>query len=179
MRALRQVGRWPEASEVRPWLLRIATNYCLNELRSRRVRGYEPPQLAMRLTSNLEDRLMARSEVAQLLQRLPKRARDVARLTYVEGLRQQEVAEALGVSRRTVVNYLTHVRSCWSGAAGTASLANAEHGRSSFELGQPASTSASAARAHGPRARQPATISRAALASTCESRSVLALEPTV
>jgi RNA polymerase sigma factor (sigma-70 family) len=67
----------------------------------------------MMLTSDLENRLMARSEMALLLQRLPKGARDVAHLTYVEGMRQQEVAEALGVSRRTVVNYLTQVRSCF------------------------------------------------------------------
>jgi RNA polymerase sigma factor (sigma-70 family) len=111
MRALRQSGRWPEAVDVRPWLFRIATNYCLNELRSRRVRAHGPPQLAMALTSNLEDCLMARSEVGQLFERLPKRARDVARLTYVEGMLQQEVAQALGVSRRTVVNCLTELRS--------------------------------------------------------------------
>jgi RNA polymerase sigma-70 factor, ECF subfamily len=113
VRALRHSERLPTAIELRPWLFRIATNYCLNELRRRRVRAHCPPQFAMMLTSNLEDHLMARSEMAQLLQRLPRRARDVARLTYVEGLRQQEVAEALGVSRRTVVNYLTQVRSCF------------------------------------------------------------------
>lgn len=112
LRALRRATRMPNTIELRPWLFRIATNYCLNELRSRRVRGHSPPQLAMMLTSNLEDRLIARSEMARLLQRLPQRARDVTRLTYVEGLRQQQVAEALGVSRRTVVNYLTQVRSC-------------------------------------------------------------------
>jgi RNA polymerase sigma-70 factor (ECF subfamily) len=114
VRVLRHGGQLPPAIQQRAWLIRIATNYCLNELRSRRVRGHSPPQLAMMLTSNLEDRLMARSEMARLLQRLPKSARDVARLTYVEGMRQQEVAEALGVSRRTVVNYLTQVRSCLS-----------------------------------------------------------------
>jgi RNA polymerase sigma factor (sigma-70 family) len=112
MRALGHAGRWPLATELRPWLLRIATNYCLNELRSRRVRDHGPPQLGMVLTGNLEDSLMARSEVAELLQRLPRRARDVARLTYVEGMLQQEVAQKLGVSRRTVVSCLTQLRSC-------------------------------------------------------------------
>jgi RNA polymerase sigma factor (sigma-70 family) len=110
VRALRQTGRWPVASELRPWLFRIATNYCLNELRGRRLRAQGPSQLATALPGNLEDCLLARSEVVQLLDRLPQRARDVARLTYVEGMLQNEVAEALGVSRRTVVSYLTQLR---------------------------------------------------------------------
>lgn len=111
VRVLRQSGRWPAASELRPWLFRIATNYCLNELRGRRLRAHSPSQLATALPGGLEDCLLARSEVGQLLEHLPQRARDVARLTYVEGMRQHEVAEALGVSRRTVVSYLTQMRS--------------------------------------------------------------------
>jgi RNA polymerase sigma factor (sigma-70 family) len=111
VRALRQSGRWPAAPELRPWLFRIATNYCLNELRGRRLRAHSPSQLATALPGNLEDCLLARSELGRLLEQLPQRARDVARLTYVEGMRQHEVAEALGVSRRTVVSYLTEMRS--------------------------------------------------------------------
>lgn len=111
MRALGQAGRWPPASELRPWIFRIATNYCLNELRRRRVRSHCASQLATALPSNLEDCLVARSEMDHLLERLPQRTRDVARLTYVEGLAQEEVAAALGISRRTVVSCLTQLRS--------------------------------------------------------------------
>jgi RNA polymerase sigma factor (sigma-70 family) len=111
VRALRQCGRWPAAPELRPWLFRIATNYCLNELRRRRVRTNGPAPLVNALPSSLEDCLMARSEVGQLFESLPPRARDVARLTYVEGMLQDEVAETLGVSRRTVVTCLTQLRS--------------------------------------------------------------------
>jgi RNA polymerase sigma-70 factor, ECF subfamily len=111
VRALRQSGRWPAETELEPWLFRIATNYCLNELRSRRLRAHGPPQLAPPLASNLEARLMARSEMGHLFERLPKRAQEVARLTHVEGMLQHEVAEALGISRRTVVSCLTQLRS--------------------------------------------------------------------
>lgn len=111
MRALRESGRWPAETELEPWLFRIATNYCLNELRSRRLRANGPPQLGPPLASSLEARLMARSEMGHLLERLPKRAQDVARLTHVEGMLQHEVAEALGISRRTVVSCLTQLRS--------------------------------------------------------------------
>jgi RNA polymerase sigma-70 factor, ECF subfamily len=111
LRALCQSGRWPPASEFERWLFRIATNHCLNELRSRRVRAHGPAPLATALSCNLEDCLVARSEMGHLFRRLPKRAHDVARLTHVEGMHQHEVAAALGVSRRTVVNCLTELRS--------------------------------------------------------------------
>jgi len=110
LRVGRYAGRIPEPSEVRAWLFRIATNHCLNELRSRGVRARTPPQLAQLTTCNLEDSLAAQNDARRFLERLPPRARAIAWLTYVDGMLQQEVAETLGVSRRTVVNYLNQVR---------------------------------------------------------------------
>jgi RNA polymerase sigma factor (sigma-70 family) len=110
VRVLRQAGRRPTAAELRPWLFRIATNYCLNELRNRRLRTRGPLHLATALPNSLENRLIARGQLAHLLERLPPRVRHVARLTYVEGMLQHEVAEALGVSRRTVVSCLSQLR---------------------------------------------------------------------
>jgi RNA polymerase sigma factor (sigma-70 family) len=91
-------------------LFRIATNHCLNELRSRGVRARTPPQLTTLVTCNLEDSLAAQNDARRFLERLPERARAIAWLTYVDGMLQHEVAETLGVSRRTVVNYLSQVR---------------------------------------------------------------------
>lgn len=110
LRVRRFSGNLPDAAGLRPWLLRIATNICLNELRSRRVRACAPPQLAVTATSNLEDVMAARNDARRFLQRLSPRARAVAWLTYVDGMLQHEVAATLGVSRRTVVNYLNEVR---------------------------------------------------------------------
>ncbi|HKY36638.1 MAG TPA: RNA polymerase sigma factor [Polyangiaceae bacterium] len=107
LRVRRHAGLKPAVDQMRPWLLRIATNHCLNELRKRRTRASTPPQLAPLTVSNLEDTLAARD----FLKRLPSRDRDIAWLTYVDGMLQQEVADTLGVSRRTVVNYLSRVRS--------------------------------------------------------------------
>ena len=106
-----RLGRLPITTEMRPWLFRIATNHCLNELRSRGVRARTPPQLIGMTTANLEDTMAARNDAQRFLERLPPRARAIAWLTYVDGMLQQEVAETLGVSRRTVVNYLNQVRS--------------------------------------------------------------------
>lgn len=105
-----RLDRLPSPTEMRPWLFRIATNHCLNELRSRGVRARTPPQLIGMTTANLEDTMAARNDAQRFLERLSPRARAVAWLTYVDGMLQQEVAETLGVSRRTVVNYLNHVR---------------------------------------------------------------------
>ena len=110
LRVRRSSSRLPEPSEMRPWLFRIATNHCLNELRSRGVRARTPPQLIGMTTANLEDTMAARNDAQRFLERLPPRARAIAWLTYVDGMLQQEVAETLGVSRRTVVNYLNQVR---------------------------------------------------------------------
>jgi RNA polymerase sigma-70 factor (ECF subfamily) len=110
LRVKRYAGRAPEPSEMRPWLFRIATNHCLNELRSRGVRARTPPQLTGLVTANLEDSMAARNDARRFLERLPERARAIAWLTYVDGMLQHEVAETLGVSRRTVVNYLSQVR---------------------------------------------------------------------
>ena len=110
LRVGRCAGRLPDAAEIRPWLFRVATNHCLNELRSRGVRARTPPQLIGMTTANFEDTMAARNDVQRFLERLPERARAIAWLTYVDGMLQQEVAETLGVSRRTVVNYLNQVR---------------------------------------------------------------------
>jgi RNA polymerase sigma factor (sigma-70 family) len=111
VRALRYRARWPDASAMGPWLFRIATNYCLNELRGRQVRARAWSLSAAQASSSPEACVAARSELGRIMERLPARARDVVRLTYVEGMLQHEVAEALGVSRRTVLNDLNCLRS--------------------------------------------------------------------
>jgi RNA polymerase sigma-70 factor, ECF subfamily len=110
LRVRRFGGSVPRGHDARPWLFRIATNHCLNELRSRGVRARTPPQLVSMATPHLEDSLVARNDARRFLERLSPRARAIAWLTYVDGMLQQEVADALGVSRRTVVNYLNQVR---------------------------------------------------------------------
>ena len=110
LRVQRHAGELPDASLIRPWLFRVATNYCLNELRSRDVRdrfaaagfGVQP--------QSVDEALLSRNDAKRFLERLHPRARAVAWLTYVDGMLQREVAATLGVSRRTVVNHLSEVR---------------------------------------------------------------------
>lgn len=103
---VRRAVRLPPPAEMRPWLFRVATNYCLNELRRRSVRAHGSQQLGDVELASGEDALVARSDARDFLQQLSPRARAVTWLTYVDGMLQREVADLLGVSRRTVVSEL-------------------------------------------------------------------------
>ncbi len=110
LRVRRHEGRLPDRAQIRPWLFRVATNHCLNELRNREVRTRYAPELQREPVRNQEESLTARDDARRFLAGLPERAREVAWLTYVEGMRQCEVATTLGVSRRTVVTHLSELR---------------------------------------------------------------------
>jgi RNA polymerase sigma-70 factor (ECF subfamily) len=109
LRVQRHLDRAPDASEAIAWVYRIATNYCLNELRDRRRRA-EPraEPLAVEVPSGppVEELLADRDLAARLVARAPEKLRSVAFLHYVDGMDQGEVARVLGVSRRTVVTRL-------------------------------------------------------------------------
>lgn len=110
LRAFRHHDRAPEGAEILPWLRRIATNYCLNEVRNRSVRARPLPEDSD--TRHPEESISARSDARRLLASLPDRLRDVAWLTYVDDMEQAETARALGISRRTVVNRIRELREC-------------------------------------------------------------------
>lgn len=89
-------------AEARPmtWVYRIATNVCLNLLRSRGVRegwadGAEEPSSS---GSEAESRNLLRVWLAHLDQR----ELAIATLLYIDGLTQEEAAQVLGLSRKTI-----------------------------------------------------------------------------
>lgn len=104
MRVHTHLARTPDGDEAIRWIWRIATNYCLNELRNTRRRAVpvaDPPERPFEL-ADLADRDLAR----QVIARAPEDEGAIAWLYHVDGLDQEEVARTLGVSRRTVVNKL-------------------------------------------------------------------------
>lgn len=109
MRVHRHLERTPDGEEAIRWIWRIATNYCLNELRNTKRRAEpvaelpdRPPAAGDLELAALADRDLARRVIA----RAPEDQRAIAWLHHVDGLDQEEVARTLGVSRRTVVNKL-------------------------------------------------------------------------
>jgi RNA polymerase sigma-70 factor, ECF subfamily len=110
LRVCRHLDRVPDAREGLYWVYRVATNYCLNEIRDRRGRPLptgEAPVVAQELGS-AEARLGDRDLVRRLIQHARPKVRVVAWLYHVDGFEQDEVAAIVGVSRRTVANRLTN-----------------------------------------------------------------------
>lgn len=106
IRVQRHLGKAPASSEALAWIYRIATNYCLNEIRDRKLRPELHDELPERPGVSLEVILADRDLVARIVKRSPEKLRATAWLHHVDGLDQGEVARVLGSSRRTVVNRL-------------------------------------------------------------------------
>ncbi|MDB4959919.1 MAG: family polymerase sigma factor [Myxococcales bacterium] len=106
MRVYRHIDK-ADSGEARNWIYRIATNYCLNEIRNRKRRpapaDHEPDEM---LGEDLAVVLADRDLVARIIDRSPQKLRAVAWLHHVDGLDQSEVARVLDVSRRSVINWL-------------------------------------------------------------------------
>jgi RNA polymerase sigma-70 factor (ECF subfamily) len=109
MRVQRHLQKAPDEGEALGWIYRIATNYCLNELRNQKSRPElrnELPEPSIPSSRSLEELMVDRDFAARLVARAPAKVGVVAWLHHVDGLDQAEVAGVLGISRRTVVNRL-------------------------------------------------------------------------
>ena len=88
------------------WLYRLATNHCLDHLRSRAARmnqvtdtlDDEPGQAAGR---SLAEQTVTKMDLERALARLPEGCRAAFALHDVQGLEHREVAEVLGVAEGT------------------------------------------------------------------------------
>jgi RNA polymerase sigma-70 factor, ECF subfamily len=88
------------------WLYRLATNHCLDHLRSRAARmnqvtdalDDEPGQAAGR---SLAEQTVTKMDLERALARLPEGCRAAFVLHDVQGLEHREVAEVLGVAEGT------------------------------------------------------------------------------
>jgi RNA polymerase sigma-70 factor, ECF subfamily len=106
IRVQRHLDKAPDSNEALRWVYRIATNYCLNEIRDRKLRPKAEAELPEIMGDSVEGMLADRDLVARIVRRSPEKLRAPAWLHHVDGLDQGEVARVLGISRRTVVNRL-------------------------------------------------------------------------
>ena len=100
-------------SGVRPWLRRVASNLCIDRVRSRRnlSLGDEIPEEsepATQVTHLAERELSARVDAA--LKALPDRQRLALTLFHYEGMSQVEVGEVMGITDEAVESLLARAR---------------------------------------------------------------------
>lgn len=90
------------------YLYRVSTNVCLNQLREQRVHERATPALVVRSSGggSAEGGHADRQFVAALLARCDETGGAIAVMHYVDGMSQVEIAEILGITRRTVFNRL-------------------------------------------------------------------------
>ncbi len=107
VKLLGNVVKLQDRETVLPWIYRVATNHCLNLRRDALRRGEETaeeddraltPSSHARSPDAVVDWNLARSVLA----RFDDQTQAVAVGVFVDGMNHDEVADALGISRRTV-----------------------------------------------------------------------------
>ena len=106
--AHRKLDSFRGESALGTWLYRLATNLCLDHLRSRAARtnqmtdGLNDEQgLADMGSRGLAERVLARMDLERAMAQLPEGCRAAFVLHDVEGLEHREVAEVLGIAEGT------------------------------------------------------------------------------
>jgi RNA polymerase sigma-70 factor (ECF subfamily) len=101
IRVLHGAAAFRGESSPATWLYRMTTNLCLNQLRDRARRS---EILAARWVKDatFEDAPESRMTVSRVLSGLPEELREIAIYYFVDQMNQEEIAEILQVSRRTV-----------------------------------------------------------------------------
>ncbi|HYV66653.1 MAG TPA: sigma-70 family RNA polymerase sigma factor [Myxococcales bacterium] len=103
---MRDAAKLESRDTALPWIYRVATNYCLNVRRNAGRRGEEAlPEIEM-AASETADAVPERELVKRVLSRFDAKTQAVAVGVFVDGMEHEEVAQALGISRRTVARKL-------------------------------------------------------------------------
>jgi RNA polymerase sigma-70 factor (ECF subfamily) len=110
VKAMRSMDGFRGESSLLTWLYRIATNHCLNMLRSRRrhrehLRQNQEAQTVMPAESGLAI-VENVSIIRELLHGVDRRSQELAILYFVDGMNQEEAARETGLSVPTVRKYL-------------------------------------------------------------------------
>ena len=105
VKLVRDMKRLQDRETVLPWIYRVATNHCLNLRRDARRRGEEAADGDLELapdTAGTPQAYPARQLAQAVLSRFDEETQAVAVGVFVDGMEHEEVARALGISRRTV-----------------------------------------------------------------------------
>jgi len=107
MKLVRDMSKLEDRATVLPWIYRVATNYCLNARRNAVRRGDDAAMPDLELAdATPADMYPDRALAQQVLSQFDETTRTVAVGVLVDGMEHEEVAELLGISRRTVARKL-------------------------------------------------------------------------
>jgi RNA polymerase sigma-70 factor (ECF subfamily) len=95
-------ARYSPRWAVSTWVYRALANVCIDELRRRKVRAAEMPEAE----SSIRGRGVERVDLMRALERVPREARLLLALHYVDGLDYRELAAIRGISVNTVKSQL-------------------------------------------------------------------------
>ncbi len=106
LRGLAKAAGRMAPEEVRPWIIRVARNLCIDRLRRRKRRGppVEPSSPPSRQDQN------ARQDLEQAIQRLPAELRILLLMYYFDGRSAKTIAEKLHISHSGVCQKLRTAR---------------------------------------------------------------------
>jgi len=97
-----------------PYLYRAVTNRCLGLLRDeknrRRLLEREAPVLRGAVRTTFDDVVVGLDVLAQLVERLDEPTCELVVMHFWDDLSQGEIADLTGVSRKTIVRRMAHVR---------------------------------------------------------------------
>jgi RNA polymerase sigma-70 factor (ECF subfamily) len=106
--AHRKLDGFRGESALGTWLYRLATNQCLDHLRSRAARTDQvtdalddEPSLSDVRSRGIAERTVAKMDLERALAKLPEGARAAFVLHDIQGLEHREVADALGIAEGT------------------------------------------------------------------------------
>lgn len=106
-----KIGQYKSEGSFEGWILRIAVNCCLMELRKKTNFTNEVPAegVAIRDDASAES-LVLEGDIEQMLKILPEGARVIFNLYAIEGYKHAEIAEQLGISEGTSKSQLNYAR---------------------------------------------------------------------
>jgi RNA polymerase sigma-70 factor (ECF subfamily) len=103
IRAFNHLDRIQAGSSALPWLYEIATRLCINHLRNERRHALQLARVAVPEPASPQGKALLDRELAsEVLSQFDERTGVIALYALVDGMTQEEVAKALGLSRRTV-----------------------------------------------------------------------------
>ncbi|KOS06509.1 hypothetical protein AM493_11040 [Flavobacterium akiainvivens] len=106
-----KIGQFKNEGSFEGWILRIAVNCCLMELRKKTTFQQEVQPDAIQLhDASKTDNMVLEGDIEQMLKILPEGARIVFNLYAIEGYKHHEIANQLGISEGTSKSQLNYAR---------------------------------------------------------------------